>query len=247
METKPSFLWIRGNRESPLQVMMPGAYLGTIQQVTERVFSGERTSLGYFYDFQTLNSSTVLTRLREDPSSRHIPHLFYYFNFRDPATETCENFLRSTLSQLLNFLPSVPLPLKELYERSNSGTLRPTTKDLTTCFIDIVKTLEEVRLFGDGFDECSEWNALWTFLTRVCQSDCRSLRFLFTSRPERDIRDAVYSLNIPFVDLTRPEMTVDIQKYITERLESPRFNRIHAGGRELIRETLTMKAQGMRV
>jgi hypothetical protein len=119
-------------------------------------------------------------------------------------------------------------------------------KDMTTCFIDAVKTLEEVRLFGDGFDECSEWNALWTFLSKVWKAQCPSLRFLFTSRPERNIRDAVNSLGIPSVDLIRSETTGDIERYVMEELdENPRFTRIPVEGRELIRGTLTKKAQGM--
>jgi hypothetical protein len=119
-------------------------------------------------------------------------------------------------------------------------------KEMTTCFIDIVKTLEEVRLFGDAFDECSQWNALWTFLSKLWKSQCHSLRFLFTSRPERDIRDAVNSLGIASVDLTRSETTGDIERYVTEGLEeNPRFIRSPIEGRDLIRESLTTKAQGM--
>jgi hypothetical protein len=162
------------------------------------------------------------------------------------ATQTCENFLRSILCQLLNFLPDIPLPIEELYKRSSSGSLRPSMKEMTSCFIDVVKTLEEVRLFGDGFDECSEWNALWTFLSKVRKSQCRSLRFLFTSRPEHDIRDAVNSLSIASVDLTRSETTGDIERYVMEQLEeNPRFTHIPVEGRNLIKETLTTKAQGM--
>jgi hypothetical protein len=69
---------------------------------------------------------------------------------------------------------------------------------------------------------------------------------MFTSRPERDIRDAVSSLSIASVDLTRSETTGDIERYVVEELEwNPRFRRIPIKGRELIRETLTTKAQGM--
>jgi hypothetical protein len=119
-------------------------------------------------------------------------------------------------------------------------------KEMTACFINIVKTMEEVRLFGDAFDECSQWNALWTFLSNVWKSQCHSLRFLFTSRPERDIRDAVNSLGIDSVDLTRSETTGDIERYVIEELEeNTRFTRIPIEGRKLIKETLTTKAQGM--
>jgi hypothetical protein len=119
-------------------------------------------------------------------------------------------------------------------------------KDMTSCFIDVVKTLDEVRLFGDGFDECSEWNALWTFLSKLWKSQCHSLRFLFTSRPERDIRDAVNSLGIASLDLTRSETARDIERYVIEELkENPRFTRVPFEGRKLISETLIIRAQGM--
>jgi hypothetical protein len=72
-----------------------------------------------------------------------------------------------------------------------------------------------------------------------------SLHFLFTSRPERHICDAVNSLGIPTVDLTCPEMNIDIETFVIEQLEDPRFSRISVEGKELVEESLVSRAGGM--
>jgi hypothetical protein len=149
------------------------------------------------------------------------------------------------MSQLLNFLPVIPPPIKDLYLRRNSGKHRPSVKDLTACFIAVIKTLPEVRLFGDAFDECMDWNNLWHFSSQLARARSPSLHFLFTSRPERHIRDAFNSLNIPTVDLTCPEMKDDIKTFVTEQLDDPQFAQISVDGKELVKESLITRAGGM--
>jgi hypothetical protein len=102
-----------------------------------------------------------------------------------------------------------------------------------------------VRLFGDAFDECTEWNNLWYFLSQLAKAGTSSLHFLFTSRPERHIHDAVSSLGIPTVDLACPEMNADIKTFVIEQLEDPRFARIPVDGKELVKGSLISRAGGM--
>jgi hypothetical protein len=195
--------------------------------------------------FALQTSSNTINHLEKDSFDRGVPHLYYYFNFRDPSTQSCENFLRSINRQLLLSLPDIPQPLKELYARHKSGDERPSVKDLTACFIAVIKTLPEVRLFGDAFDECTDWNNLWHFSSQLAKARTASLHFLFTSRPERHIRDAVNSLDIPTVDLTCPEMNLDIETFVIEQLDDPRFARISVEGKELVKESLVSRAGGM--
>jgi hypothetical protein len=193
-------------------------------------------------------SSTLVNHLAQDSHSKNIPHLYYFFSFRYPSTQTCENFLRSILLQLVISSSDIPLPVKDLY-LSHKGTMEPSMKELTACFVNVVNSLPEVRLFGDGFDECSQWNSLWHFLSKVSRGRCPSLRFLFASRPEQYIRDAVNTLNISTIDLTLcDEMNKDIVKYVSEVLEdNPRFSKIPIKGRELTYKTLVREADGMYV
>jgi ankyrin repeat protein len=119
---------------------------------------------------------------------------------------------------------------------------------MMSCFIAVVKTLNEVWLFGEAFDECIDWNDLWYFLSTTVESQCPGLRFMFTSRPEGYIRDAVGSLGIPSLDLDCDGINRDIQAYVSESLtKDVRFIRTPQEGKDLIRESLTSRAGGMYV
>jgi hypothetical protein len=161
--------------------------------------------------------------------------------------QTCENFLHSILCQLLHLFLDIPPPLLALYSSHNNGVLRPSTKDMIGCFLDIVETMKEVRLLGDAFDECVDWNDLWYLLCQISRRKCSSLRFLFTSRPESSIRDAVHALNIPSIDLSLYEsIDQDIRTFVSESLKyNPRFSRISDEGKGLIRDSLISRANRM--
>jgi hypothetical protein len=152
------------------------------------------------------------------------------------------------MQQLVQLLPEVPTPLRDLYAHHSSGLLRPSTKELTTCLIAILNRLEyPVLLLGDAFDECSRWNQLWDFVSSIVRSNCKSLHFLFTSRPEQYIRDCAASLNIPSVNLIECQgITSDIHNFIRETVwNSFQFSRISVEGKYEIQESLTSRAKGM--
>jgi hypothetical protein len=186
--------------------------------------------------------------IRHLEESSQAPILYWYFDFRSAETQTCENFVRSLMCQLVYYLPKVPPSLIQLYNRHNSGSRRPSVPDLTTCLLDIIRGLPSVLLLGDAFDECNQWNTLWRFISQVVNSKTPSLHFLFTGRPEQNIEDVVRSLGIPTMDLSSKEMEleVDIDTFVSESLENDfRFSRIAPEGKVLIRESLTSRANGM--
>jgi hypothetical protein len=117
---------------------------------------------------------------------------------------------------------------------------------MTTCLITLIRREKEVHILADAFDECTQWNALWTFLTRMVNSQCPSLRFLFTSRPQREIEDTVNALGIPSLDL-RTMLDGDIKKFVTETLESSArlVYRLPEDAKELIWASLISRAGGM--
>ena len=134
-----------------------------------------------------------------------------------------------------------------LFASHNNGALRPSTKDMISCFLDIVETMKEVRLLGDAFDECVDWNDLWYLLCQISHRKCSSIRFIFTSRPESSIREAVHALDIPTIDLSPYEaIDADITRFVSESLQyNPRFFRISDEGKELIRNSLISRADRM--
>jgi hypothetical protein len=133
-----------------------------------------------------------------------------------------------------------------LYKDHGDGSCQPSVNDMTTCFLHIIETLDRAHLLGDAFDECTQWNALWKFLSRVAKSRSPSLHFLFTSRPSQHIQDASSSLVIPSLDLMCPDMDQDIAKFVSETLESDiRFTRIPEKGKVLIYKSIASRSKGM--
>jgi hypothetical protein len=117
---------------------------------------------------------------------------------------------------------------------------------MMTCLIVLIRREKEVRIVIDAFDECTQWNLLWRFLVQMAESECPSLRLLFTSRLKREIEDAANALGIPSLDL-RTVMDGDIEQFVTETLESisrPVF-RLPANAKDLIRGSLISRAGGM--
>ena len=152
------------------------------------------------------------------------------------------------MQQLVCLLPDVPQPLVELYMDHNSGLLRPSTKELTTCLITIISKLTHlVLLLGDAFDECNQWNQLWDFVDAVVESHCEPLRFLFTSRPEQHIEESIGSLHIPSVDLVKCKgIRHDIESFVKESVwDSRRFSKISKEGKYQIEDDLKKRANGM--
>jgi hypothetical protein len=119
-------------------------------------------------------------------------------------------------------------------------------EDLTRSLVTVVGELEEVWIAVDALDECREWNKLWRLLTTVIRIKPTSLRLLLTSRPERQIEDAMNSLHIISISLNGDAIDDDIQTFVLETLrDDPRFSHVSPGGKELIFETLVDGARGM--
>jgi hypothetical protein len=117
---------------------------------------------------------------------------------------------------------------------------------MTDCFIAVVNGLDEVRGFGDAFDECTDWNDLWYFLSTTVKSRCSGFRFLFTGRPEMHILEAANSLDIPSVDLDCDGINKDIGVFVSDSLAKDiRFARTLEEGKALIRHSLISRADGM--
>jgi hypothetical protein len=145
-------------------------------------------------------------------------------------------------------LQEIPEEVRQLYDLYGRGKWPVPVRQLSECFFSILdKNFDKVWLLADAFDECHTWNALWDFIVKLRQHRRRTqIRFLFTSRPEQHIVDAVDSLNIPWVDLACEEISQDIEKYVSDSIELDlRFKRISKEGKVLVKSSLISRADGM--
>jgi hypothetical protein len=193
-----------------------------------------------------IHSSIAVRHLRDQSRLLDIPLLYYFFSFREERTQTCENLVRSLLSQLLCHLSHIPASISDLYDLHLKGAHRPSVQDLARTLVAVVGELKEVWIVVDALDECREWNKLWRLLATIVQNELASLRLLLTSRPERQIEDAMNSLHITSISLNGDPLDDDIQNFVLETLrDDPRYSHISLGGKELIFDTLVDGAGGM--
>jgi hypothetical protein len=174
-----------------------------------------------------------------------VPVLYYYFHRNELSAQTCENFIRSITFQLLHYLEDIPDSINNLYARCNSGSQRPAVSDLTACFISIIHLLPLVYLVGDAFDECNQWDILWSCIRQIVGSKCASLHFMLSSRPEQHIQYAVNSLNIPSINLNRHKMNHNVEKIVNNRLDREFNLEISPKGKLLTQGSLFSRANGI--
>jgi hypothetical protein len=116
-----SMLWIRGIRKPHISPHLRSLLMGCSWKWKERLLVSREYKEVFSGVYIHLRSSNTIEHLEEDSLNREVPHLYYYFNFRDEATQSCENFLRSINSQLLFSLPDIPSPFRDMYTRHKSG------------------------------------------------------------------------------------------------------------------------------
>jgi hypothetical protein len=193
-----------------------------------------------------IHSSIAIRHLRTQSRLLDIPLLYYFFSFREEPLQTCENLIRSLLSQLVHHLSHIPASVSDLYDSHLKGAHRPSMEDLVQTLVAIVGELKEVWMVVDALDECREWNKLWRLIATVIQDKPASLRLLLTSRPERQIEAAMNFLRVISISLNGDASDDDIQNFVLETLrDDPSYSHVSLDGKELIFDRLVDGAGGM--
>ncbi|KAH8650295.1 hypothetical protein BGZ60DRAFT_389194, partial [Tricladium varicosporioides] len=110
---------------------------------------------------------------------------YIYCNFQRQDEQKIDNLLTSLLRQLAASQPSLPVAVKELYERHKTKQTRPSFDELIRTLQSVTSLYQRVFIIIDALDECqvSESN-LETFLSHIFSLQARtSLNFFATSRP----------------------------------------------------------------
>ncbi|KAF9069097.1 hypothetical protein BDP27DRAFT_1402808 [Rhodocollybia butyracea] len=152
-------------------------------------------------------------------------------------TNSTELFISTLARQLAEYHPRYRNALfqllhddSQLISRSGQDQLSSGLDQLKQLIITPMNTIHEVYpsdlpslIILDGLDECGDWRALEHLMDLVVELICNlsHFQFLVSSRPEREILDALrnYSSDIPSENLDKVLSDEDILTYIDQRLE----------------------------
>ena len=124
----------------------------------------------------------LTNRFSNDPT---IGIAYIYCNFRRQDEQRINDLLASLLKQLAESQPSLPLTIKELYDRHKTKRTRPSLEEVSRCLQAVTKLYSWVFIIVDALDECTISDGCRQgFLSGLfsLQEKCRSSIFA-TSRP----------------------------------------------------------------
>ena len=183
---------------------------------------------------------------------------YFYFDFKDLNKQTCQDLLRSLVSQLSTHSSSCCRVLHRVYEIHKDGTQQPSDDALKECLKNMLRILAQGPIFIilDALDECPNSSGLPSPRNEVLQLvkelvDLRLNRLYIctTSRPEVDIRAVLEPLAFRSVSLhDEGGQQTDISAYVRSVVNFPpsaAMRRWRADDRRLVIETLTERADGM--
>lgn len=153
-----------------------------------------------------------------------------------------ENFLRSLLSQLSYRCRGIPAALEEVYHVHGDGRAQPSLESLNSTLQCIIEGFDDVYIMVDSLDECGDRAELLQWIQTVASWNSDKVHFLFTSRPEQDIRrelDIIARVCRVIID---GESQKDILLYLDEQLRPVNWDE---KTRALVKSTVGGRADGM--
>ena len=149
-------------------------------------------------------------------SSVGIAYIFCSFRYCDDPRQSADNVLASIIRQLIRRLPLLPSTVQLLYEKHRSNGSRPSFKDLSKVFKDVVQmALKQVFIVIDALDECKA-ATISRILSQI--SDTRAsgnLNLLATSRSVPAIEARFQGVPLQEIRAAKD----DVKKYLKARLE----------------------------
>ena len=181
---------------------------------------------------------------------------FFYCDFREDQKKGLRGLLSSFLVQLCHQSDSYYDTLSKFYTEHAEGLRDPSDDALAQCLMNLLKQpgLAPVYLIVDALDECPSTSAfpsprdeVLNLIDELINSEILNLRICVTSRPETDIKDALYSLIFRSVSLQDENgQKKDIEDYIKSAINTnPKNRRWKAEDKQLVIDILTRKADGM--
>ncbi|KAI9651024.1 hypothetical protein NHQ30_001061 [Ciborinia camelliae] len=122
---------------------------------------------------------------------------FWYFTFRNTATQTIDNLLRYLVMDLYSMQPGTPDAIEKAFEDSNNGLRLPSVKSLRIMLLSLLHGFENVYLFLDALDEslkstrgdqACRRDELLELIHEIFSWEEESMHLLLTSTEEQDIK-----------------------------------------------------------
>jgi hypothetical protein len=195
---------------------------------------------------KTILCSTVIEDVKAYCRSRTgIGQAVFYFSFSDQTKRTFENLVRSMVVQLGHKEPGLSL-LRKAYETPDRTMGQDELYQILT---SIVRSHNQIFIHLDGLDECLGEHEgrldILASLERLLE-DLPGIWLIATSRDYPEIRSCMESVSATAVPLDTQAVDSDIQKYVSTQLAvDMQLRHWPASSKELVKATLTRKAQGM--
>ena len=151
--------------------------------------------------------------------------LHFYFDFNDEAKQKLEDTVRSLTSQLA-LLHDVCQKLLDALSSCSDGRRQPSCDELCKLFLAMLKNTNELWIVIDALDEStsrtggSKENVL-AWLKEILRNRETIVHMLATSRPERDIENAINNMEgcVQRISVQAEYTQQDIRSYMSFRLQ----------------------------
>ena len=168
---------------------------------------------------KTILASSVIAELEEKTLNSKSVLLYYYFDFNDCQKQNVSGCISSLLLQLA-FVMDDFQKLWLLYMACDLGRRQPRVNEMEKMLRSALEALPRVYMVLDALDECQELDELLSFIVTACTSWDIDVKFLVTSRKERNVDEALQNLDPIAIDLRDELITQDIQVYVKRRLDT---------------------------
>lgn len=197
---------------------------------------------------KTVLSTTIFDRLKKE----NVQHLLqFYFDFRDPKKQTLDAMLRGLLYQLHLSINGSVSGLDALFSECFGDYTQPALEKLSSCFQDMLRSVESAVILVDALDECATRYPLIRWIKKlVVTSDLGHVKMVVTSRPEYEFKHELSTILGPenCVPLSKSAINSDIRSYVEQRLDNDAgFEKwvTHSEIINLMCDQIASKADGM--
>jgi len=145
---------------------------------------------------------------------------YFYFDFHEPAKWQYENLVHSLIEQFFTQCMSTPDSLENIYSLCQDGAQQPTMDALVATLQDIVQTFHHTYIIVDALDECSDREALLSFIEEIVKWKLDKFHILASSWKEWDIDDCLASRVSNGINIQSTLVDANIRIHVHDKLQN---------------------------